>query len=196
MDPAFESYDPTHMREHCAANHLYFWSYAFAGPPECSGDACLGNAKVLAKMSDARLAALMRSDYSWAQDAGTLSPTPDDDLYQSALRSTAPYTVTLLEASPLTQTIGSVITVTATVEDKNHDAAGDGILVTFDTDLGAISPRAATHDGIATAAITSIASGTASISATTRGAGGAVQSSVVVTFLAKARIFLPLVLCQ
>lgn len=82
MDPAFESYDLTHMRQHLAAYYLYFWSYAFAGLPECAGDACLDDTQLLAKMSDTRLAALTRSDYTWAQNGGTTSPTPGDDIFQ------------------------------------------------------------------------------------------------------------------
>lgn len=184
MDPTFESYDPTHMREHCAAYHLYFWSYAFAGPPECSGDACLADAKMLAHMSDERLAALTRSDYTWAQSTGASSPTPNDDVYQSTLRANAPYTVTLLQASPPTQTVGGVITVTATVRDKNNNAAGDGSLVTFGADLGAISARSAVSGGVAIAHISSAAAGAAHITATARGASSVVQSSAVVTFVA------------
>jgi hypothetical protein len=134
MDPAYESDD---MDKHLAAQHLYFWSYAFDGPSACVGDACLGMTRLLSRMSDAQLAAVMRSDYRWAQNAGQDTPSPDDDTYQSAQQPDAPYEVTQLQAQPPTQRVGGVITVTATVTDADG-LAGDGILVTFGADLGVI----------------------------------------------------------
>ena len=59
--------DPTGMKKHCAAYQLYFWSYAFTGPGACTGEGCLGMTQLLARMSDAQLAAVMRSDYRWTQ---------------------------------------------------------------------------------------------------------------------------------
>jgi hypothetical protein len=183
------------MSKHCAAWNLYFWSYAFAGPPECSGDACLiSPAKMLSKVSDARLAVLMRSDYTWAQNAGGLTSTPDDDTYQSNIQSNAPYSVTQLIANPVIQKPGKVITVTATVEDKNNAQAGDGILVAFGADLGTISPRSATSGGVAIAHLTSNISGTAHITATTGGTGGTIQNTASATFSEQGGTYLPLVL--
>jgi hypothetical protein len=191
MTPGFVWDD---MGKHCAAWNLYFWSYAFAGPPECSGDACLTSpAKMLSRMSEARLAALMRSDYTWAQNAWTLTSTPDDDTYQSNIRADAPYSVTQLIASPATQVVGNAITLTATVEDKNNAQVGDGISVAFDTDLGTISARSATSSGAAIAHVTSYMSGVAHITATTRGTGGVIQNTTSVTFSGQST-YLPLVL--
>ncbi len=180
MIPDFVS---DYVGKHSAGRDLYFWSYAFAGPPECNGDACLiSPARMLSRVSDARLAALMRSDYIWAQVAGTLTSTPDDDTYQSNIRADAPYSVTQLIASPATQTVGGVITLTATVEDKNNAQVGDGILVTFGTDLGTISTRSVTSSGAAIAHLTSVTSGVAHVTATTRGTGGTIQNTASVTF--------------
>ncbi len=134
-------------------------------------------------MSDAQLASLMRSDYRWAQSAGQNTATPDDDTYQSTQQAGAPYTVTQLQAVPPTQDVGSVITLTATVT-STASPAPDGTLVTFATDLGAISTRAVVNGGVALAHITSDVTGTAHISATTRGAGGAIQHTLSVTFTA------------
>jgi hypothetical protein len=142
-------------------------------------------------MSNSRLAALTRSDYTWAHNDGTTSPMPGDDSYRSVLRSTAPYTITSLQVNPLNQAIGGVITVTAAVKDSENKAAGDGILVTFDTDLGNISARSMTSDGIAMARLTSEVTGTAHISATTTGSGS-VQNTATATFLDRHNIFLPL----
>ena len=72
--------------------------------------------------------------------------------------------------------------MTATVEDKYHAPVGDGTLVTFATDLGSISSRSVTHDGVAIAHITTDSRGVALVTATTEGAGGAVQDTVTVTF--------------
>ncbi len=195
MTPDFVGYDPTNMKKHCAAWNLYFWSYAFAGPPECSGDECLTSpARMLSKMSDARLAALMRSDYTWAQNAGALTSTPDDDTYQSNIQSNAPYSVTQLIASPATQIVGKVITVTATVKDNNNAQVGDGLLVAFGTDLGTISARSATSGGLAIAHLTSNISGTAHITATSGGTGGTIQNTASATFSEQGGTYLPLVL--
>lgn len=181
----YTAMDPTYAEsgkdKHMAAKYLYFWSYAFDGPPECSGDACLGDARMLSRMSDARLAALMRSDYTWAQSAGTLTATPDDDTYQSGIRADAPYTATQLTATPISQAVGSVITVTATVSDTNNTLAGDGTLVAFGTDVGTISARSATNDGNAVAHLTSDTAGRAHVTATTQGTGGTIQNTVTVT---------------
>ena len=180
MTPSFAGDD---MSKHCAARHLYFWSYAFSGPPECSGDGCLvGPAKMLSKMSDARLAALMRSDYTWTQSTGALTASPDDDTYQSEARPDAPYTITQLTASPAAPAVGQAVTVTATVEDENSTLVGDGVLVAFETDLGTISPRSATAGGFAIAHLTSSVAGVAHIKATTKGTGGTVQNAVMVIF--------------
>jgi hypothetical protein len=185
MDPAYATED---VDKHLAAQHLYFWSYAFDGPAACTGEACLGMTKVLSRMSDDQLAAVLRSDYRWVQDAGQATDTPEDDAYHSVLQSGAPYTVTLLTAAPGSQTVGGVVTVTATV------SAPAGALVTFATDLGHISPRAVVSDGLSLARLTSEVTGTAHISATTRGVGGTVQSTTTVTFTEPVRVYLPLTL--
>ncbi len=187
MDPAYATQD---VDKHLAAQHLYFWSYAFDGPVPCTGEACLGMTRVLSKMSDDQLAAVMRSDYRWIQAAGQATDKPDDDTYHSALQSGASYTVTLLTAIPVSQTVGGIITVTATV------SGAPGTLVTFSTDLGEISPRAVLNAGAVSVGLTSDMDGTAHLSATTRGTGGRVQSTTTVTFTMSlpVSIYLPLVL--
>jgi hypothetical protein len=183
MSPDFA---PDDMSKHCAAWNLYFWSYAFDGPAECTGTACLGVDKLLARMSDAQLAALMRSDYTWSQEAGALTgsvtATPEDDVYQPHARSDAPYAITQLVASSTDPGVGDVITLTATIEDKDDAPAQDGTLVTFGTDLGQVSARSTTSGGVATAHLVSTVSGTAHVTATTQGAGGTVQGTATVTF--------------
>ncbi len=190
MDPAYASEG---LEKHMAAQHLYFWSYAFAGPTPCSGDTCLAMTRLLSRMSDDQLAAVMRSDYWWAQSDGAFTATPGDDVYQSAIQSNAPYTVTQLATSALTATVGHVVTVTATVADDHGDPVDDGTLVAFGADLGDISPRSAAGDGIALAQLSSRTPGVAHVTATTRGAGGTVQRTAVVTFTGHC-VHLPLVL--
>jgi hypothetical protein len=190
MDPAYASEG---LEKHMAAQHLYFWSYAFAGPAACSGDGCLGMTRLLSKMSDDQLAAVMRSDYRWAQNGGASTATPGDDAYQSALQPNAPYTVTQLAASVLTATVGRVVTVTATAADDHSNPVGNGTLVTFGTDLGNISPRSATSDGIAIAQLRSLVPGVAQVAVTTRGTGGTIQGTATVTFTGHC-VYLPLAL--
>ncbi len=175
MDPAFETDD---LDKHLAAQHLYFWSHEFPQSPPCTGvgDDC----RLLGQMSDAQLASLMRSDFRWEQNGGPGTKTPDDDTYQSVPQSGAPYTVTLLTASHVSQTIGGVITVTA------HVSAPEGALVTFAASLGDISPRAIVNEGQAVAHLTSVVAGTAHISATTQGTGGTIQGAATATFADEA----------
>lgn len=84
MDPAFETDD---LDKHLAAQHLYFWSHAFDGPAACTGDACLDMTRVLSKMSDQQLAAVMDADCYWIQDGGQSTKTPQDDTYHSVCAS-------------------------------------------------------------------------------------------------------------
>lgn len=186
MDPAYTTQD---VDKHLAARHLYFWSYSFDGPAPCIGEGCLGMTRVLSRMSDDQLAAVMRSDYHWVQDGGQTTETPDDDTYHS-IQSGDPYTVTILAAHPMSQTVWGTVTVTATVS-----SAPDGTLISFSTDLGEISPRAVVSAEVASVGLTSELAGTAHVSATARGMGGAVQSTTVVTFISlPVRLHLPLVL--
>jgi len=190
MEPTFALDD---MNRHLAAQHLYFWSYAFDGPGACTGNGCLGMTRLLSKMSDSQLAAVMRSDYRWTQNGGQSSATPQDDTYQPELRAHAPYTITQLLAVPGVQTVGRAVTITATVEDKNNAPAGEGTLVTFGTDLGEISTRSAVSDGLASAQVTSAVPGVAHVTATTKGSGGTIQNVATVTFTGYV-VLLPLVL--
>jgi len=192
MNPAYVTEDKD---KHLAAKYLYFWSYAFDGPAACAGDACLSMTRLLSKMSDSQLAAVMRSDYRWTQNGGQSSSTPQDDTYGAAIQSAAPYTITQLIADPTTQRVGGTVTITATVQDENGAPAGDGTLVTFSTDLGAVSARSAVSGGFAVAHVTSDAPGTAHIAATTRGTGGTAQGTVTVTFTQGThRLYLPLIM--
>lgn len=186
MAPDYATQD---VDKHLAAQHLYFWSYTFAGPAPCTGETCLEMTNVLSKMSDDQLAAVLRSDYRWVQEHGQLTTSPQDDTYHPVLQNDAPYGVTSLSADPTNQTVGGVITITAMV------SGPEGTLVTFSTDLGEISPRAVVQTGLATAHLSSDITGTASISATTRGAGGETQSTATANFpdFIPNRIFLPLV---
>ena len=186
MDPAYAT---DGLGRHMAPRYLYFWSKEF--PDGCTGvgDDC----RLLGQMSDAQLASLMRSDYRWAQSEGRGTETPSDDVYTATQQTDAPYVVTQLQTDTPTQAVGGVITVTATVT-SSASPAPDGTLVTFATDLGAISARTTTSGGVALAHVTSDVTGTAHISATTRGAGGAVQHTLVVTFTEKHLVYLPLVL--
>jgi len=176
MDPAYVS---SGLDKHMAANHLYFWSYGFPQAPPCAGvgDDC----RLLAQMGDAQLASLMRSDYYWTQSEGQSTETPGDDVYTTTQRADAPYVVAQLQADTPTQTVGGVITLTATVTGTTSPAP-DGTLVTFGTDLGDIWARSVTSGGVALALVTSEVAGTAHISATTQGAGGEAQSTHIVTF--------------
>jgi hypothetical protein len=163
MNPAYVS---SGLDKHMAAQHLYFWSYGFSQSPPCIGvgDDC----RLLAQMSDAQLASLMRSDYRWAQSEGQATNTPGDDVYTAT-------------ADTPTQVVGGVITVTATAT-STASPAPDGTLVTFGTDLGDIWVRTTTSGSVALALATSDVAGTAHISATTQGAGGEAQSTLTVTF--------------
>jgi hypothetical protein len=174
MDP---TYAVDNKDKHMAPRYLYFWSKAFEQDCTGIGDAC----RLLGQMSDAQLAVLMRSDYYWTQSAGQATDTPGDDVYTATQRIDAPYAVMALQADALTQTVGSLITVTATVT-ASASPAPDGTLVTFETDRGVISARAVVSDGVALAHIGSDVTGTAHLSATTEGTGGAVQSMLSVTF--------------
>jgi hypothetical protein len=179
MNPGFVS---DQMSKHQAAVNIYFWSYAFAGPDPCTGDDCHNMTKVLAKMSDAQLAAAMQSNYTWTQDAGIGTASPQDDTFQNGLRANAPYLVTQITASPSTQAVGQPVLLTATVVDKNNASAGDGILVALHASAGIIPPRTTTSGGTVQLSFTSLVSGTVTIAASTRGTGGPTQATVNVIF--------------
>jgi len=190
MHPNFVADD---MSKHIAARHLYFWAYAFNGPASCTGTLCINIDRLLAKMTNDQLAALMRSDYTWSQTSGQTTATPDDDTYQSSLRADAPYTVTQLTASPAAPVAGFPAILTATVQNKTSSPAGDGVLVTFNTSLGTIFARSVTGGGVATASLASAMTGTARITATTTGAGGTAQRVAVITFGPAQYLYLPVI---
>ncbi len=177
MDPAFETAD---LDKHMAAQHLYFWSHAFDGPVECTGEACLGMDVVLSRMSNAQLAAVLRSDYRWEQSAGQSTQTLADDAYQSIPQAGTPYTINQLTATPASLPPGGSVTVTAIV------SAPEGSLVTLSTSLGEIAPRVIVNGGQAVAHLTSSVAGTAHISATTRGTDGTVQAVATAVFTEEA----------
>ena len=178
------------MSKHCAAYHLYFWSFAFPGPSACMGNDCVqGPGKLLAKMDNARLAALMRSDYFWRQSDGRATHSPADDLYEPVLRADAPYTITQLVASP-GGAVGETILVTATVRNVSQQPA-EGVLVSFGASRGEISPRVVCHDGLAITAFSSSLPGTVYLWATTEGEGGEIQAELTLTL--QSRLYLPFV---
>ena len=80
MNPTFTT---NQMIKHCAAYRLYDWSLSFAGPGNCSGDACLNISNLLAQVSDEQVRSLMRSGYIWRQIDGFATETPEDDHYES-----------------------------------------------------------------------------------------------------------------
>ncbi len=174
MDPAFET---DQKDKHLAAQHLYFWSYSFAGPAACTGEDCLDMTKLLGKMSDDQLAAVLRSDYRWQQDGGQDTATPEDDTYTAVQQPGTPYESFQITADPPTQTVGGEVNVRVTAPGSLN-----GTLVSFSTDLGIIAPRVALNNGQATITMTSEISGTAHIGATTRGEDGTVESTALVTF--------------
>ena len=86
-----------------------------------------------------------------------------------------------LTAAPVTLPAGSSSTLTATVTDQDGNAVADGTVVSFTTDLGSVSPiTAVTVNGIATATLSAIVLGTATVTATV----GSLSSTVQVTFIA------------
>jgi len=170
------------MSRHIAARHLYFWSYAFDGPPSCAGDACLHIHTLLARLSDAQLAALMRSDVMWQQTGGLYTASPNDDVYTSQTRSHAPYQVTDLVPEQAHAEPGETVVITATVKDADHHLVTDPVLVTFSTDLGHISVRVPAQDGHAVARLVSDQPGIAHIAATVRGTGNTPDQTTTVIF--------------
>jgi hypothetical protein len=174
MDPVFET---DQKDKHLAAQHLYFWSYSFAGPAACTGENCLDMTKLLGKMSDDQLAAVLRSDYRWQQDGGQDTATPEDDTYTAVQQPGTPYESFQITADPTTQMVGEEVNVSVTAPGSLN-----GTLVSLSTDLGEIAPRVALNNGQATITMTSEVSGTAHIGATTRGEGGTVESTALVTF--------------
>jgi hypothetical protein len=174
MDPAFEVDE---LNKHLAAQHLYFWSYAFDGPSACTGEECLTMNRLLSRMSDEQLAAVMRSDYRWSQEAGQNTATAGDDTYTATQQSDAPYHIASLTATPASQMVGNNVTITATAPD-----APDGTLVSLSTNLGTITPRTVFSEGEAVVTLTADEAGTATVGATTLGTGGTVQSTTTVTF--------------
>jgi hypothetical protein len=85
MQPG-DSFAPDPMSKHCAAYHLYFWAYAFDRSPDCNGDGCLNMNRLLSRMTNNQLRAVMRPDYVWVQDGGQATATPKDDTFTSTLR--------------------------------------------------------------------------------------------------------------
>ncbi len=179
MSPAFAVDD---MSKHVAARHLYFWSYAFSGPAACAGDACLNIDRLLARMSDDQLAALMRSDVFWQQTGGTSTGSPIDDTYASHARTGAPYRVVSLTASTQTAAIGETVLITATVRDALGQEVSAPVLVAFGTDLGTVSARVAAESGRAVARLVADTAGVAHVAATARGTGNEADETITITF--------------
>jgi len=91
----------------------------------------------------------------------------------------SPYTVTLV-AHPMTLTVGSSSTLTATVTDEHGNNVADSTVVTFETSLGSLGSivTETTVSGVATAVLTSETPGTATVIAT----ADDVSDTVDVTF--------------
>jgi len=78
-------------QRHVAAPNLYFYSFAYTPPPECSTDAfnnrtCAGTA-ASASTNDVRTREMMNSTYTWIQTGqGILTPVPSDNLFDRKAR--------------------------------------------------------------------------------------------------------------
>lgn len=75
---------------HVAAYNMYFRSFAFTPPPECSTDAfgnrtCAGTA-ASASTSDSQTRWMMNSSFQWIQTAGTLTELPSDNMFDRRAR--------------------------------------------------------------------------------------------------------------
>jgi predicted extracellular nuclease len=91
-----------------------------------------------------------------------------------------PTSVTLV-AAPSTLPVGSLSTLTATVFDQFNNPIADGVVVSFTTDLGNISPASATTvNGVATATLSSTVAGVATVTATVNGLSATAQVTFVV----------------
>jgi uncharacterized protein YjdB len=75
---------------HVAAYNMYFRSFAFSPPPECSTDAfgnrTCGGIAASAKTTDVRTREMMNSTYQWIQTAGTLTEPPNDNMFDRRAR--------------------------------------------------------------------------------------------------------------
>jgi len=186
------------MSKHVAAFDLYFWSYAWPQQPDCSGDDCLGNGPMLARVSNTRLAALMRADYTWEQISGLNTATPADDVYHATAVPNAPYSIAGLTASTESATVGDGVTILAQVVDKNGDPAPDGVVVDWQTDFGRIVPSSTAQNGVAGTILTASTAGTAHVVAKVKGESGSTDKRITVTFTeplpAKRYLYLPLML--
>jgi predicted extracellular nuclease len=89
-----------------------------------------------------------------------------------------PTSVTLV-AAPSTLPVGSLSTLTATVFDQFNNPIADGVVVSFTTSLGNVSPASATTvNGVATATLSSTVAGVATVTATV----GSLNATAQVTF--------------
>jgi uncharacterized repeat protein (TIGR01451 family) len=91
-----------------------------------------------------------------------------------------PTSVTLV-AAPSTLPVGSLSTLTATVFDQFNNPIADGVVVSFTTSLGNVSPASATTvNGVATATLSSTVAGVATVTATVNGLSATAQVTFVV----------------
>jgi adhesin/invasin len=91
-----------------------------------------------------------------------------------------PTSVTLV-AAPSTLQVGSLSTLTATVFDQFNNPIADGVVVSFTTSLGNVSPASATTvNGVATATLSSTVAGVATVTATVNGLSATAQVTFVV----------------
>ena len=195
MHPGFAPDDPS---KHLAAFGLYFWSYAWPQQPDCSGDGCLADGPMLARVSNARLAALMRGDYTWEQTSGMSTATPSDDVYHATAVPNAPYNIAGLTASTQNAKVGDQVSILASVVDKNSNPAPDGVVVAWQTDFGQIVSASTTQNGAAGTILTADTAGTAHVVAKVKGESSSSGKSITVTFSAtpqpKRYFYLPLLL--
>lgn len=119
-----------------------------------------------------------------SQEAGTATVTAttgdaSDDV-QVVFNPLAPATLSLT-ADPLELTAGETAVLTATVVDAYFNPVADGTQVVFATDLGELGSQVVTRTtmaGVATATLTSLESGTASVTAT----AGVASDQVAIVF--------------
>lgn len=112
--------------------------------------------------------------------AGALTASVDVPI----LGAGEPFTVTLATSPEITQAGGPEVTLTASVLDSSGQAAPDGTVVSFSTDLGTVAPAtAATKTGLASV---KLAPGTVAGTAHVTANAGLVQDRKVVTVVAGA----------
>ncbi|MBM4464474.1 MAG: hypothetical protein FJ014_02710 [Chloroflexi bacterium] len=136
--------------------------------------------KVVAKTTTSGVATATLTSQAAATAAVTATADSKYATTNVTFQPGLPYTLTLV-AYPITLTVGDRATLTATVKDQYNNNVADGTVVTFTTSLGEVGSTQVTKttaSGVATATLTSLLPGTATITAT----ADSVSDTVDVTF--------------